>query len=809
MPERRDLLKTVGVAASGLLAGCPGTNSTPKQRSTDDKESGGGQQAAVGPTTAVAAEWNVYRSRLFDAVALGRAGFPGAGASVAQSVFARFEGANGEYGAHERLESTSESAYGGFEDRLGAVQSALAEGDVEGATDAASDAADSLQTAQQATAGQGGARALDILWLGSRAANAELAARVGAFGAASSIAESTMIAFEDGLVYGALESSDSEAYEAFEGALDGIGAAAGSEDAGGVTEQARAALDAAVQGAYSLAPDERIAHAGHLAAMQARGWDAAALTAAGGPGTDYAHAATLNTYRTRVYDAAWLARRGETDTAATMAEDVFAHFEGAAAHDAFEAADGEAYEGFESGLSDLTTAIENGDSEGIERAVETVDSNLVTGVEALAGESAPVLQSGFFKARFADARELYRQDENAQAAAVAEALFARFENDELGLHETLEGASEDLYHAFEEEHLAGLQTAYEEGDDDAVATHHEGVRSALLSFEETTSPALASGSGATYMQALAFDAAAVDALGADSRAADLGRQALSFFESGAAGYHEALEDADEALYGRFEDEALAGVVSAAENDGDVYAAAKTFYAAALDSVSTIVAASGGSDTGAPAVASDVFATFEEAAVHDALESADAAAYENFESALNSYIEGLEAGEANPAAFAAATRTAQFAVVGASDAASSGAAGGTSEGKPETETSLSGGPNVVEGVPEDADHVVDMTAVAYDPENLTVSVGDKVAWTHVGGEPHSVTAYEEELPDGAIYWASGGFESESAAREGWENGEGAVQSGQSYVHTFETVGEHGYVCIPHEAAGMEGTVVVEE
>ena len=145
-------------------------------------------------------------------------------------------------------------------------------------------------------------------------------------------------------------------------------------------------------------------------------------------------------------------------------------------------------------------------------------------------------------------------------------------------------------------------------------------------------------------------------------------------------------------------------------------------------------------------------------------------------------------------------------MGASEAAPSGDAGGHHEG--ESETSLSGGPNVVEGVPEDADHVVDMNAVAYDPAELTVSQGDTVAWTHAGGEAHSVTAYEEAIPDGASYWASGGFDSESAAREGWENGQGAVQSGQSYVHTFETTGEHAYLCIPHERAGMTGTVVVE-
>ena len=32
--------------------------------------------------------------------------------------------------------------------------------------------------------------------------------------------------------------------------------------------------------------------------------------------------------------------------------------------------------------------------------------------------------------------------------------------------------------------------------------------------------------------------------------------------------------------------------------------------------------------------------------------------------------------------------------------------------------------------------------------------------------------------------------------------------ESYVHTFETTGTHEYFCVPHEAAGMVGMVVVE-
>jgi plastocyanin len=30
----------------------------------------------------------------------------------------------------------------------------------------------------------------------------------------------------------------------------------------------------------------------------------------------------------------------------------------------------------------------------------------------------------------------------------------------------------------------------------------------------------------------------------------------------------------------------------------------------------------------------------------------------------------------------------------------------------------------------------------------------------------------------------------------------------YVHTFETAGTHEYLCVPHEAAGMVGKVIVE-
>jgi plastocyanin len=104
--------------------------------------------------------------------------------------------------------------------------------------------------------------------------------------------------------------------------------------------------------------------------------------------------------------------------------------------------------------------------------------------------------------------------------------------------------------------------------------------------------------------------------------------------------------------------------------------------------------------------------------------------------------------------------------------------------------------------------VGMAHNAFQPVEYETSVGETVVWGNVGSRGHSVTAYEAEIPDRAAYFASGGFDSEDAAIGGWPN-QGNVRAGETYEHTFDTPGEYGYYCIPHEAAGMVGTIVVTE
>jgi plastocyanin len=104
--------------------------------------------------------------------------------------------------------------------------------------------------------------------------------------------------------------------------------------------------------------------------------------------------------------------------------------------------------------------------------------------------------------------------------------------------------------------------------------------------------------------------------------------------------------------------------------------------------------------------------------------------------------------------------------------------------------------------------VEMTsAQAFQPETITIHVGDEVTWTNGSSEHHTVTADGSSLPDGADYFASGGAATEEAAED--DLSDGLLGPGESYSHTFDTPGTYRYFCIPHRGAGMVGTVVVEE
>jgi plastocyanin len=144
-----------------------------------------------------------------------------------------------------------------------------------------------------------------------------------------------------------------------------------------------------------------------------------------------------------------------------------------------------------------------------------------------------------------------------------------------------------------------------------------------------------------------------------------------------------------------------------------------------------------------------------------------------------------------------------AVAGCTSDGGDGGTGGDGDSEPSptpTKASNSGGGFVQTSSVEMNDEL------KFVPSKIEVSAGTTVTWENVGSIGHTVTAYEDKIPDGATYFASGGFDGEEAANEGYPD-EGNVAQGGTYEHTFETAGTYEYYCIPHEMSGMVGTVKV--
>lgn len=112
--------------------------------------------------------------------------------------------------------------------------------------------------------------------------------------------------------------------------------------------------------------------------------------------------------------------------------------------------------------------------------------------------------------------------------------------------------------------------------------------------------------------------------------------------------------------------------------------------------------------------------------------------------------------------------------------------------------------------DDPGYDIGMTAQAFVEDEFTVSPGETVSWYNNSSRSHTVTAYEASLPEGATFFASGGFDDEQTARdEWWANRGGAMENGDEFTVTFEEPGQYDYFCIPHEQGAMIGSIYVEE
>jgi plastocyanin len=81
--------------------------------------------------------------------------------------------------------------------------------------------------------------------------------------------------------------------------------------------------------------------------------------------------------------------------------------------------------------------------------------------------------------------------------------------------------------------------------------------------------------------------------------------------------------------------------------------------------------------------------------------------------------------------------------------------------------------------------VAVLATSFDPDTLSVSVGDTVVW-NVREGTHTVISY-------------------SGQAESWNSG--VLQVGDSYNYTFSQSGNFTYYCAQHVASGMTGVIMV--
>ena len=147
--------------------------------------------------------------------------------------------------------------------------------------------------------------------------------------------------------------------------------------------------------------------------------------------------------------------------------------------------------------------------------------------------------------------------------------------------------------------------------------------------------------------------------------------------------------------------------------------------------------------------------------------------------------------------------------GSSEQASDSSAAATAEPAAGASTTPAGTPGAaapISGTTHEVKMVGDAaTGYKFVPENLTIKAGDGVKWTMVSGGPHNVAfqnvsaAAKSQLMANMPDQSSGELSSKMM-----------MQAGEFMTMSFANVaaGKYDYVCTPHIAMNMKGSVTVQ-
>ena len=95
---------------------------------------------------------------------------------------------------------------------------------------------------------------------------------------------------------------------------------------------------------------------------------------------------------------------------------------------------------------------------------------------------------------------------------------------------------------------------------------------------------------------------------------------------------------------------------------------------------------------------------------------------------------------------------------------------------------------------------------FDPQNLTIKAGDGVKWEMVSGGPHNVAFDPAKVPADVKGQLSANMPNQMSEL----SSPMFMNPGESYTVSFANVkaGKYDYVCTPHLAMGMTGSITVE-
>lgn len=159
---------------------------------------------------------------------------------------------------------------------------------------------------------------------------------------------------------------------------------------------------------------------------------------------------------------------------------------------------------------------------------------------------------------------------------------------------------------------------------------------------------------------------------------------------------------------------------------------------------------------------------------------------------NSAANAAGGAASTPAAGGSTSTTTPAAAAPAADSGMAGAAGGA--------------PAPITGKTVSVNMVGDAKGYRFEPNTITIKVGDGIKWTNVSGGPHNVTFWSDSIPAGAAAKLGANMPQTTAPL----TGPLLVTPNQTYVVSFAGLppGTYHFYCTPHLALGMIAKVVVQ-